>query len=54
MAKPDDDHYERVVKYLIEGTVVPLLGAGVKWADFFAVTPFEDDWPPTCSGKDDR
>jgi hypothetical protein len=29
MAKPDDDHYERVVKYLIEGTVVPLLGAGV-------------------------
>jgi len=25
MAKPDDDHYERVVKYLIEGTVAPLL-----------------------------
>jgi hypothetical protein len=29
VAKPDDDHYKRVVKYLIEGTVVPLLGAGV-------------------------
>jgi hypothetical protein len=29
VAKPDDDHYARVVKYLIEGTVVPLLGAGV-------------------------
>ena len=52
MAKPDDDHYERVVKYLIEGTVVPLLG--VKWTDFFVVPPFEDDWAPTCSGKDDR
>ena len=29
MPKPDERHYARVVKYLIEGTVVPLLGAGV-------------------------
>jgi hypothetical protein len=29
MTAPQDDHYERVVSKLIEGTAVPLLGAGV-------------------------
>jgi hypothetical protein len=29
MAAPDDDHYSRVVTHIVEGTIVPLLGAGV-------------------------
>jgi hypothetical protein len=29
MASPDERHYRRVVKHMVEGTIVPLLGAGV-------------------------